>query len=195
MRSGRVAALSLLALPALGFAATTPTITSFAPTSGPLGTVFYSTSDGGFHKLFGWDIAPSGPQGCFPAPVVANSVMYAGNCASVGAYQAANGALIWSVASGQVTGLTVADGVLYTCENGQLFAYNAANGQRLWTGGDCFMGPVVANGIVAGAITADITTYSLANQGLAFVAPEMPRPDPSDLKPNWTLVAQPTPEQ
>jgi hypothetical protein len=163
------------------------------------GHAFYATSDGNLHGLTGnWSAAISGGNNCyeaFPAPAVANSVVYAGGCSFLGAYQANNGALIWSLTtSGSVSGLSVANGVLYACVGTQVVAYAASYGEYLWTGGDCNTPPIVANGRIYAGFSADVAAYSLASLNSAPSAAKTIKPELTELKPNLRLVPQKTPD-
>jgi len=158
------------------------------------GHVFFTTADGMAHLFGGWSAATSG-SGCAPQPAVANNLVFAGGCSSIGAYEAGQGTLYWSVTvPGQVLGLSVANGVLYGCVvnnyEGQLFAYDASYGGLLWSGGGCTGAPVVANGTVYGAL-ADISAYALAGSNSNLASR---KPAPSRLTPNLRLKPQATPD-
>jgi IPT/TIG domain/PQQ-like domain len=159
---------------------------------------FYATTDGNVNSLSGWSAAISGGNNCFEgfsAPAVANSIVYAGGCSSIGAFQANNGAPIWSVTtSAGVSGLTVANGVLYACVSQQAAAYAASNGTFLWTGGDCNTPPIVANGKVFAGYSADVAAYSVASLSSVPGAAKTTKPELTELKPNLRLLAEQTPD-
>jgi outer membrane protein assembly factor BamB len=82
-----------------------------AATPVAMGTRVFFPSDDGRVRATGWTMDTSA-GGFTPAPVYALSVVYAGGCTTVGAYNAYTGAVLWSAASGQVRGMTYANGVL-----------------------------------------------------------------------------------
>jgi IPT/TIG domain/PQQ-like domain len=171
--------------------------TIISPIALSAGHGFYATSDGYLRAINGsWSAAISGGNNCFggfSAPAVANSVVYAGGCSSLGAYQVSNGALLWSVTtSGNVSGLSVANGVLYACVATQVVAYAASYGELLWTGGDCNTPPIVANGRIYAGYSADVAAYSLAALNSAPSAAKTTKPELTELKPNLRLAPQKT---
>lgn len=171
---------------------------NISPIALSAGHAFYATSDVNLHGVTGnWSTAISGGS-CYPgvlAPAVANSIVFAGGCSSLGAYQASNGALLSSVtASAGVTGLSVANGVLYACVGTLVAAYAASYGEFLWTGGDCNTAPIVANGRVYAGHSADVAVYSLALLSSAPSAAKSAKPELTELKPNLRLVPQETPD-
>jgi len=129
---------------------------------------------------------------------MASGLVFAGGCSNINAYVPGSGALAWNVTTPQVLGLSAANGVLYACEStgggqGTLFAYDAASGALRWSaGGPCNAAPVIANGVVLSAF-ANITQYALPLSSSA-IAPAVARPEISDLRPDFRLPAQRTPE-
>jgi hypothetical protein len=167
-----------------------------SPITVSAGRGFFTLSDGVVIRVNGWVTLISEEGSCVgtaqaPAPAVANNLVYAASCNAISAFESGSGTESWSVATGgAVEGLAVANGVLYACEAGgsgqELVAYDAAFGALLWSGGVCNSAPVVANGIVFGAL-GSISAYSLPglNPNAATIRPQV-----SELKPDYRLVAQ-----
>lgn len=165
---------------------------NFGATVSPIavynGAAYFTTSDGVVHQLLqsGWSAVTSG-TGCYPAPAVANNLVYAGGCSNIQAFEAGTGALQWSVSSGPVLALSVANGVLYACASygggfgGIVVAYDASYGGLLWTGGQCGGEAVIANGNVYSAF-AEVSTYNMGAAGTTVV-----KPDPQSLVPDPKL--------
>jgi glucose dehydrogenase len=153
---------------------------------------YFTTSDGNLHAQGAalWTAPIPGAAGCNPAPpAVANSVVYAGSCDYLAAFDAGTGALQWSVSTGgSVLGLVVAGDVLYACAGSSaLRAYAASYGGLLWSGGYCSSQPVVVNGVLYSA-DAYLDAYDLTSaRGSGRARRTRHRPNPARLRPDPRL--------
>ena len=115
------------------------------------------------NKLYAFKAATGAAVSGFPvttgfsiksSPAIANGIVYVGSeDAYLYAFDAKNGALVWSAASGDRfnSSPAVANGVVYAGSlDHRLFAFDAKDGTELWvaaTGGS-YSSPAVANGVV-----------------------------------------------
>jgi hypothetical protein len=170
--------------------------TGYVPYSGTVspmavvnGSAYFTTADGLVHR-FGngsWDVATSG-TGCAAAPVYALGNVYAGGCTTLAAYSPKTGAVNWSIATGQIQGISEANGVLYVCEGpygANLEAYDAYYGGYYWTGGYCNSAPEITNGNVFAAFA-----YVYAYDFPTVVGAIAPAPRTSSLHPDYSLQPQ-----
>jgi len=100
-----------------------------------------------------WTYTVGNVKGLYPAPCVADGVVYASSLDNnVYALNATTGALIWKVLAGASTTPAVANGMIYTgTTGGTLIALSADTGTLRWhftTGGLISSSPAVANGVV-----------------------------------------------
>ncbi len=158
-----------------------------APAVGNADT-YFTIADGSLRQFFGW-ATPIGTAGCGVAPAVANGVVYAAGCTTIGAYDADTGAVLWSnTVPASPTGLAVGNGVLYACWGSRVKAYEARSGDKLGSGGLCSGAPEIVNGTLystffgLNAATLDGATNTVA----------VPRPDLSQLRPDPTFDRQGT---
>lgn len=168
---------------------------SFGGTVSPIavnsGSAYFTTTDGRVHR-FGsgnWDVATSG-TGCAAAPVYALGYVYAGGCTSLAAYSPKTGAVLWSIPTGIIQGVSEANGVLYVCEGpygANLEAYDAYYGGYYWTGGYCNSAPEVVNGNVFSAFA-----YLYAYDFPAVVGAIKPAPRIESLHPDYSLQPKPS---
>ncbi len=104
------------------------------------------------------------------SPAVVNGVVYVGSYDhNVYALNAANGAKLWSYATGDLvtSSPAVADDVVYVdSKDGNVYALNANNGIRLWkyaTGDPFSSSPIVAGGVVYVGSSNDVLYGSTNN--------------------------------
>jgi outer membrane protein assembly factor BamB len=153
------------------------------------GAAYFTTSDGFLREFTGanWTATISG-SGCAAAPAVANNVVYAESCGTLGAFDAGTGTVVWSKAMQVANGVVMANNVLYACTGttafpGLVVAFDAATGTRLWTGGPCSTQPIVANGKLYVAGNSLLDVYDLTSARTARLAhPAGHRPDPAKLR-------------
>jgi outer membrane protein assembly factor BamB len=160
-----------------------------SPSAASNGTAYFTTADGFLREFTNarWT-APISGNGCAAPPAVANNVVFAESCGTLGAFDAGTGAVIWSTAMQVVNGLVVANDVLYACTGttaspGDVVAFDASFGTRLWTGGPCNTQPIVANGVLYVAGNSDLDAYDLTSAQTARLAhPAGRRPNPATLR-------------
>jgi outer membrane protein assembly factor BamB len=160
-----------------------------SPSAASNGTAYFTTADGFLREFTNarWT-APISGNGCAAPPAVANNVVFAESCGTLGAFDAGTGAVVWSTAMQVVNGLVVANDVLYACTGttaspGDVVAFDASFGTRLWTGGPCNTQPIVANGVLYVAGNSDLNAYDLTSAQTARLAhPAGRRPNPAALR-------------
>jgi hypothetical protein len=151
-------------------------------------TAFFTLFSGNLYEFGGanWNVTVPG-GGCGSAPVVANSVVYAGGCSGIGAYSAIDGGVVWTIATGPVFGLSLANGVLYVCDSPYLKAYSAATGAKLWSIGYCDGAPKMVNGTLYQSAD-ELSAFNLPGNGPDKIAAKQPKP--RSLRPDYALRRQ-----
>lgn len=152
------------------------------------GSGYVTSSDGNLDQVPGGWTAPLSGTGCSTAPVLANGVVYAAGCSSIGAYDAGTGTQLWSISVPQSSqGMSVANGVLYACWGYRVHMYDAGYGGLLGSTTPCAGAPEIVEGAV---YSIEASLFASTLNAATTTAASRNAPDPRLLLPASVVPAR-----